>query len=108
MFFFFVRLSLPAGLLLTAAVASAQPAQAPQEAGAPLGSGGLAYVSVFENYRGWQELPISSWPEVNRNVRDIGGWRSYAKQARTPGSGAGRVELPSPESMPHRGDGALP
>ena len=108
MFFFFVRLSLRAGLLLVAAVASAQPAQAPRQAGAPLVPGGLVYVSVFENYRGWQELPISSWPDVNRTVGEIGGWRSYAKQARTPGSGAKGVEPPSTESVPRHGDGALP
>lgn len=40
----------------------------------------LGYVSVFDNYRSFEELDETEWLEANDNVGRIGGWRSYARQ----------------------------
>jgi|GEM_PF-2646345 len=41
---------------------------------------GIDYVSVFENYRSFEDLSDIGWREANDNVGRIGGWRSYARQ----------------------------
>ena len=39
------------------------------------------YVSSFENYRRFADEPLQSWKASNDRVGQIGGWRTYAKEA---------------------------
>lgn len=41
----------------------------------------LQYDSVFDQYRGYDEIEIGSWRESNDTVGRIGGWRYYAREA---------------------------
>nr|WP_316639746.1 hypothetical protein [uncultured Roseateles sp.] len=45
----------------------------------------LAYRSAFQDYRPNVEAEVSPWREQNQRVGQIGGWRSYAKEAQQPG-----------------------
>lgn len=44
----------------------------------------FSYLSVFDQYQGYQEEAIASWPEANVTVGQIGGWRFYAEEASQP------------------------
>ena len=37
--------------------------------------------SAFEHYRPYTDQPVRPWREVNDEVRCIGGWRAYAREA---------------------------
>ena len=49
----------------------------PTNAAAPA----LRYSSVFDQYRGYDEIQVDSWRESNDTVGRIGGWRYYAQEA---------------------------
>jgi len=40
-----------------------------------------AYQSVFEGYQTISEPKLTPWRAANETVRDVGGWRAYAKEA---------------------------
>jgi hypothetical protein len=40
----------------------------------------LVYQSSFQNYQRYSASPIQSWKQSNDTVKDIGGWRAYAKE----------------------------
>ena len=89
------------------AVPSAQrAASAAAPASAPGAS--LAYRSVFDGYRSFDEQPVVSWREANDLVGRIGGWQAYAREgqggpaAGGPGasSTAGKATTPSPARPP--------
>jgi hypothetical protein len=42
---------------------------------------GLAYDSAFSDYRGFTDERVTSWKAANERVGNIGGWRTYAKEA---------------------------
>ena len=42
------------------------------------------YVSPLRAYQGFAEPQITPWRETNELVRQRGGWRSYAREAREP------------------------
>ena len=39
------------------------------------------YQSVFEGYQAMSEPKLTPWRAANDTVRDVGGWRAYAKEA---------------------------
>lgn len=43
--------------------------------------GATRYVSAFECYRTFADQPVRHWAQVNEEVRRIGGWRAYAREA---------------------------
>jgi hypothetical protein len=43
----------------------------------------------FENYQGWRDEPLQDWRRVNERVGEIGGWRTYLREAQ-PEGGAGQ------------------
>lgn len=105
---FFMQRLLQAGLLLAPFAVGAQlgePSQAVATAGR---ADGLTYVSVFDNYRNWQELSVSSWADSNRVVRELGGWRAYAKQAEQPHNEAQGNRAARAVSEAHHDHGARP
>jgi high-affinity Fe2+/Pb2+ permease len=40
----------------------------------------LIYQSSFQNYQRYSASDIQSWKQANDTVKDIGGWRAYAKE----------------------------
>jgi len=40
----------------------------------------LGYQSSFQNYQRYSSTLIQSWKQANDTVKDIGGWRAYAKE----------------------------
>jgi hypothetical protein len=42
-----------------------------------------AYQSAFEGYQAFSDEKVVGWKEANDTVGKIGGWREYAKQARS-------------------------
>jgi hypothetical protein len=39
------------------------------------------YNSVFDGYQAMSEPKLTPWRAANDTVRDVGGWRAYAKEA---------------------------
>jgi hypothetical protein len=44
----------------------------------------LDFTSSFANYHPFTEQPVLPWREANDTVRQIGGWRAYAKEVLQP------------------------
>lgn len=40
----------------------------------------LIYQSSFQNYQRYSASDIEAWKQANDTVKDIGGWREYAKE----------------------------
>jgi hypothetical protein len=40
----------------------------------------LEYQSVLDGYQAYSEPEIQNWPQVNQLVKEIGGWRVYARE----------------------------
>lgn len=78
-------LALAAALLAPAAFAqTAPPAPQPGQNTATPPIAPPPFVSAFSGYRAHMPEPVGSWPEANQRVRDIGGWRAYAREAAQP------------------------
>jgi hypothetical protein len=43
----------------------------------------LSYTSPLNGYQAYTDQPVQSWQEANDTVGRIGGWRTYAREART-------------------------
>lgn len=93
-YFKFFPGSLTAFALVASASAVAQGAANPASpsavsttAAAPTAGGEVAapgaYRSAFEGYQAFSDEKVVGWKEANDTVGKIGGWREYAKQART-------------------------
>jgi hypothetical protein len=41
----------------------------------------LEFTSSFANYQAFTDQPVLPWREANDTVRQIGGWRAYAREA---------------------------
>lgn len=59
----------------------------------------LRYSSVFDQYRGYDEIQVGSWRESNDTVGRIGGWRYYAREAEQTYDAEG-TEQPSTSGQP--------
>lgn len=84
-------------ILLGAAVAAASslsPAQTPVEPAQPPSAG---YQSAFEGYRRFEAGEVQDWRQSNDTVRDIGGWRAYAREIQ--GSPQPAVQAPAPTAQ---------
>lgn len=61
----------------------------------------ISYRSPFENYRVLGEDKNQPWIESNETVRNIGGWRAYAKEAADANkAGAAKPSTPSAPAAP--------
>ena len=96
------------GALLLCATAFAH-AQSAAPVSAPLN---LPEPQAFKSYRGFTVEPISSWPAANAMVEQIGGWRTYAREAsETPVTAepiAGTKPSASPSQAPASPVGSKP
>lgn len=68
---------LAASTLFAQAAAPARPSTAP----APQGSAPAAFRSAMDGYRPFSDEKQTPWKEANETVRQVGGWRAYAKEA---------------------------
>ena len=41
----------------------------------------LNYESAFQGYEGYKPVEQADWAKANNKVGEIGGWRSYAREA---------------------------
>lgn len=76
MFRHFQSRSWAVGTALAAAVAAH--AMQPET---PSREDGLRHASAFDGYRAYADEPVRPWAETNDEVRRIGGWRAYAREA---------------------------
>lgn len=60
------------------------------------------YQSSFEGYQPFGEEDTTSWKENNELTGRVGGWRAYAKEARTPSPSLERTS-PSDAAADHAG-----
>jgi hypothetical protein len=58
------------------------------------------YVSPLRAYQAFSEAPVAPWRETNELVRQRGGWRAYAREAREPDAAASAAK---PASGGHAG-----
>ncbi|MGV3573110.1 MAG: hypothetical protein ACO1PB_21150 [Ramlibacter sp.] len=94
-------LLLGAAALAASVAAGAQTAASdpPRQAAAPTVQA-APYNSAFEGYRAFSADEVGDWRKANDTVREIGGWRAYAReiqdglQARPPGQGTGPAAVP--------------
>ena len=93
-----LRWLLPAGLLLTI-----PPVQAQSDPAGAIARLPLQYRSALAQYRKFDDLPVGSWTEINSTVGKIGGWRTYAKEARQPEPIDGNT-APAPTDPGGKGD----
>ena len=55
------------------------------------------YQSVFEGYQAMSEPKLMPWRAANDTVRDVGGWRAYAKEAAA-ANAAATTPIPQPST----------
>ena len=98
---------------LCATVLSQASAQGAPPASAVSGPA-LEHRSAFEGYRPFAAEDVQPWRQSNDTVRDVGGWRVYAREisgAKVPASGPARPADPAASSPgrapahPHGGHG---
>lgn len=98
--------------------AFAQTASSVSQTTGPAAQVELTYRSTFDAYQRFTDEKVGSWRDANDTVGRIGGWRSYAKEAREPAaSGApnqgnpaaptapAAPAAPAPAANPHEGHG---
>lgn len=76
------------------------PAPAPRSTA----SSSTAFDSAFDGYRSYTEEPVASWRDANDQVREIGGWRAYAREAQAPAAAAAPAKPQTRESDAISGD----
>lgn len=99
-------------LLFGAAVLVASTPLAAQTAAAPpvpaTGSIAPSYSSAFNGYRPFDAGQVQDWRKSNDTVRDIGGWRAYAREMQegSPAGAAGQAapNRPAPAARPAPGN----
>ena len=46
-----------------------------------------AAAAPFKQYQGWRDEPLQDWRQANERVGEIGGWRTYLREAQQDGGG---------------------
>ncbi|MDB5944129.1 MAG: hypothetical protein JWQ13_3695 [Ramlibacter sp.] len=95
------------------ALAASLPLPAQTAASAPSTPAAPAYQSAFEGYRPFEAGAVQDWRKSNETVREVGGWRAYAREmrgpARPPAAGASAPQSQAPAQPkaadPHAGHG---
>jgi len=89
--------SLPWTMVLLAGSAMAQTTA--EQTPPPAAPAQLSYTSPLNDYQAYADQPVQSWLEVNDTVGRIGGWRTYAREARA----AEPAKDAAPSSPAHEG-----
>ncbi|MEP6791736.1 MAG: hypothetical protein ABI907_10215 [Ramlibacter sp.] len=58
-----------------------------------------SFQSALKDYQPFSEEKVAPWKESNDKVREVGGWRAYAREAQ------GKPEAAAPVVDPHAGHG---
>lgn len=66
--------------ILLSAVLAAGAARAQMPTATPAAPATPAYRSAFEGYRPFEPGEVQDWRQSNDTVREIGGWRAYARE----------------------------
>ena len=78
---------------LAAVAQTAPPGPAPAQ---PEGG----YSSAFEGYRPFAADEVGDWRKANETVREIGGWRAYAREIQGAPQPGGAAQRSAPASAP--------
>jgi hypothetical protein len=65
------------------------------------------YHSVFEGYQPMSEPKLTPWRAANDTVREVGGWRAYAKEAAAANATAAAA-TPAPQPSPSSAEAPKP
>ncbi len=86
------------------------PVQAGQgaELGAADGSSSLRFESVFDGYQSYRHQPVAPWEQSNERVREVGGWRAYAREAAEPEGAEAPPQNGPGVSRPAHDHGSVP
>jgi hypothetical protein len=71
-------------LVLSPAAQSAEQQTPPAEPAQP------ALAVPFDRYQNFRDEPVADWRKVNDRVNEIGGWRTYLREAYQDGNNAGQ------------------
>ncbi len=63
----------------------------------------LSYTSPIANYLTFQDEKMSAWKATNDHVKNIGGWRAYAKEAQQPDNTPTPANNNNTKPNPHAG-----
>lgn len=44
----------------------------------------LRFESVFDGYQSYRHQSVAPWKQANERVKEVGGWRAYAREAAEP------------------------
>ncbi|ACU88858.1 conserved hypothetical protein [Desulfomicrobium baculatum DSM 4028] len=68
----------------------------------------LNFESVFESYQPYRHQPVAPWQQSNKRVGEVGGWRTYAREA-AESEGAETAPRSGPDaSQPAHDHGSAP
>jgi hypothetical protein len=87
--------------LLAGAPSHAQTMPDPSDPKAPVTP--LKYQSAFEGYKPYTDEPLVPWKAANDKVREIGGWRAYARQASEPDASTAPAKTGQGHGVHHGG-----
>lgn len=59
-----------------------------------------AYRSAFQGYRPNAETGVGAWADANKTMREAGGWRAYAKEARSTDAASSAPATPATPAGP--------
>lgn len=54
----------------------------------------------FKHYQAWRDAPIADWRAANDRVGEVGGWRTYLREAQPGGAGHDHAAAPARPQQP--------
>ncbi|MFP5409422.1 MAG: hypothetical protein ACLGG6_00465 [Gammaproteobacteria bacterium] len=55
----------------------------------------------FKTFQGWRDEPVQDWRAVNDRVGEVGGWRTYLREAQPAGGGGHDHGAAPPQPAAH-------
>jgi hypothetical protein len=91
-----------------ALVGLAMPAYAQTQAASKTAPIPLPEPAAFADYRAYADAPIAPWRETNDRVREVGGWRAYARQVQAANAQAANGQGQSVQGQGAQGQSVQP
>jgi len=66
------------------------------------------YDSVFDGYQAYHHQAVAPWRQSNERVREVGGWRAYAREAAEPEGAEAPPQNGSDATRPAHDHGSTP
>lgn len=89
-----------------ALIGLAMPAYAQTQAASNTAPIALPEPATFADYRAYADAPIAPWRETNDRVREVGGWRAYARQVQAANAQAANGQGQSAQGQSAQGQSA--